>query len=167
MKYLKLLWIPILSIIILYSCSDNKAKWEAYEQKLITEYIKTIGDTIYSLKPSGLYYIELTEGTGASPVENDSVFFKYKAMFLDFVVFNKTIPYNKPTRAKIGSNDQKTSLLTGVDEGLRYMKVGGTAKLVIPSKLAYGIYGIPNVIPANTPIQMFLELDSVKTSTGK
>jgi peptidylprolyl isomerase len=158
----KLFFISFL-VILLVSCSDNKAKWEAHENQLINDYIKTLGDTIYTLKPSGLYYIELREGTGASPVENDSVFFRYRAMFLDFVEFNRTTPYSKPSGAKIGSDD----MIKGVDEGLRYMREGGQSKLIMSSKLAYGLYGLQNIVPAYTPIQVYLELDSIKSGSGK
>lgn len=146
----------------LVSCNDNKAKWEAHENKIIDDYVKTLGDTIYSLKPSGLFYIELSPGTGISPVNNDSVYFKYKASFLNFTVFNRNTPESVPTRVKIGTDN----LISGVDEGLQYMKEGGKAKLIIPSRLAYGIYGIPNIVPANTPILVTLELVKVIPGTG-
>jgi FKBP-type peptidyl-prolyl cis-trans isomerases 1 len=158
----KLFFITFLAIL-LASCNDNKSKWEAYENKIIDDYVKTLGDTIYTLNPSGLYYIELFPGTGISPINNDSVYFKYKASFLDFVVFNSTTPDSVPSKAKIGSDD----LISGVDEGLKYMKEGGRAKLIIPSKLAYGLYGIPNIVPANTPILVTLELKKVIPGTGK
>jgi FKBP-type peptidyl-prolyl cis-trans isomerase len=159
---LKLFFIIIL-VTLIASCSDNKSTWEAHENKIIDDYVKSLGDTIYSLKPSGLYYIELNPGTGISPINNDSVYFKYKAAFLDFVVFNSTTPYSVPTKVKLGSDD----LISGVDEGLKYMKEGGSAKLIIPSRLAYGLYGIPNIVPANTPILVTLELNKVISGTGK
>jgi FKBP-type peptidyl-prolyl cis-trans isomerase FklB len=140
-----------------------KSTWEEQEQRMINDYIKSLGDTAYVLYPSGLYYIELEEGTGRSPVDNDIVYFKYKAKFLDYVTFDSNKPDSVPVKYLMGSD----TIVKGVDEGLRYMKEGGKAKLVTPSRLAYGFEGIWQIVPGYTPILWVIELDSVKVGPGK
>lgn len=132
--------------------------WKIQEEQQIQEYLKKLEDTVAVLKPSGLYYIELSEGTGAMPVAGDSVTFYYKGMFLDRVVFDTNIPDSIPWRHKIGTKD----IITGIDEGLRYMKEGGKARLITPSDLAYGHSGIWGIIPGYTPLLWEIDLVTVK-----
>jgi FKBP-type peptidyl-prolyl cis-trans isomerase FkpA len=47
-------------------------------------------------------------------------------------------------------------LIQGVEEGLTYMKEGGTAKLLIPSSLGYGNSGYN--FPAWTPLLFELKI---------
>jgi FKBP-type peptidyl-prolyl cis-trans isomerase len=122
-------------------CETNR--WEEHERKLIDDYIKSIEDTVYVLYPSGLYYIELIPGTGSYPVDLDTVYFKYKAAFTNYVQFDSNDPYTKPYKYVIGKYDD---VILGVDEGLRYMKVGGTSRLLTPSSLAWGFEGIPGIV---------------------
>ncbi len=49
---------------------------------------------------------------------------KYKAAFTDYVQFDTNDPYSTPFKYVMGSFDGMT--MKGVDEGLRYMKGGGT-----------------------------------------
>jgi FKBP-type peptidyl-prolyl cis-trans isomerase len=58
-------------------------------------------------------------------------------------------------------------VITGVDEGLRYMKAGGKARLLTPSSIAYGFEGIWQIVPGYTPILWDIELDSVKAGAVK
>jgi len=54
----------ILILIIFISRCSKTGTWEKQEQKQIDDYIKSLGDTAYVLYPSGLYYINLIEGSG-------------------------------------------------------------------------------------------------------
>jgi FKBP-type peptidyl-prolyl cis-trans isomerase len=71
-----------LIVLIIAGCNST-GTWKKQERDQIQSYIKSLGDTAYTLKPSGLYYIELQEGTGISPVEKDTITFWYKGMFLN------------------------------------------------------------------------------------
>jgi len=132
--------------------------WEEQERKQIDDYLKALGDTVYVLKPSGLYYIELIEGTGVAPVENDTVFFWYTGSFLDGVVFESNRSGTDPLRVILGNNQ----LIEGIDEGVRYMKEGGKARLLTPSSLAYGHEGWWGIIPGYTPLVWTIDLVSVR-----
>jgi FKBP-type peptidyl-prolyl cis-trans isomerase len=150
-------------VILATGCETNK--WEEHEQKLINAYVESLEDTLYVLYPSGLYYIELLPGTGAFPVEGDVVYFKYKAAFTDYVQFDTNDPYSTPFMYVMGSLQGMT--IKGVDEGLRYMKEGGTSRLLTPSSLAYGFEGISGIVAGYTPIVWTIELDSIHQVSGK
>jgi len=150
-------------VIIATGCEINK--WEEHERRLIDDYVKSLEDTLYVLYPSGLYYIELIPGTGSVPVENDTVYFKYKAAFTDYVQFDRNFPETTPLEYVMGSFNGMT--IKGVDEGLRYIKEGGTSRLLTPSSLAFGFDGLWNIVAGYTPIVWTIELDSIKAGPAK
>ena len=97
---------------------------------------------------SGLYYIEVLAGSGASADGGDKVQVRYKGTFLngeefDSGVFTFTLG--------IGS------VIRGWDEGISYMKEGGKAILLVPSELGYGSNGYGS-IPGYTPLLFEVEL---------
>lgn len=157
MNYLKY-GVLLMFVLSMTGCENNK--WEAHEQKLIDEYIKSLGDTAYVLYPSGLYVIELEPGTGNFPVDGDTIFFKYKAAFTDYVQFDSNDPYNTPYKYVLGSFKYAEK---GVDEGLHYIKEGGTSRLLTPSSLAFGFEGIWNIVPGYTPVLWTIKLDSIRS----
>ncbi len=102
--------------------------------------------------PSGLAIKHVTEGTGATPKETDVVKVHYHGTLIDGTVFDSsrerkqevTFPLNRVIR--------------GWTEGLQQMKVGGVAKLVIPSDLAYGDSGAPPKIKGGDTLVFEVEL---------
>ncbi|HOO98818.1 MAG TPA: FKBP-type peptidyl-prolyl cis-trans isomerase [Bacteroidales bacterium] len=159
LKYL----LVVFSVLTVTGCEKNR--WADFEAKLIQEYIDSLEDTVYVKYPSGLYYIELNGGTGPFPADNDTVYFKYKAAFIDYVQFDTNEPYTKPVEYVLGSYVGMS--VKGVDEGLHYMRKGGTARLLTPSSLAYGFEGIWGIVAGYTPIIWTLELDSIKVHAGR
>lgn len=156
-----------LFILVLAICSSGCKEigtWEEQEQKQIDDYIKSLGDTVYILYPSGLYFISLTEGTGRTPADLDTVYFKYEAKFLDHITWNTNDPASIPYKHVMGTNTGP--VIAGVDEGIRYMRDGGKAKLLTPSSLAYGHEGIWQTIPGYTPLLWIIDIDSVKAGPG-
>jgi peptidylprolyl isomerase len=103
--------------------------------------------------PSGLKYIEVKVGTGASPVLGDSVSVKYSGWLTDGKPFDSGV-YKFP----LG----KGRVIKGWDEAVATMKVGGQRKLIIPPHLAYGERGFPGAIPPNAILLFDVELVDVK-----
>lgn len=147
------------AIVMAAGCNPMK-KYEKEEQSEIDRYIFSLGDTAFVKKPSGLYYIEIVEGTGVSPVPGDSVFFWYKAKFLDNRLFDTNVNLDDPAAFRLGYGE----LILGIEEGLTYMKAGGKAKLLTPSPLAYGSQGIWGVLGGYTPLTWEIELVDVKSN---
>ena len=168
MKQIKFLSGLGFMFLIIAGCA--KSTFKQQEQEMIDTYIKSLGDTAYVLKPSGLYYIELDPGSGRSPVVNDTVSFWYNGMFTDRVSFNSNYTAT-PFIAIIGyaSKDPTSAygIIPGLDEGLKYMKEGGKGRFLIPSSLAYGQAGIWGIIPGYTPLVFEVELNSVKSGSKK
>jgi FKBP-type peptidyl-prolyl cis-trans isomerase FkpA/FKBP-type peptidyl-prolyl cis-trans isomerase FklB len=85
---------------------------------------------------SGVVYLELKPGDGASPAATDSVKVHYHGTLRDGEVFDSSI-----------DGDPVTFALTGVigcfSEGIQKMKVGGKSKLTCPPDTAYGDRGSP------------------------
>jgi len=146
------------SFVLLLSGCGEIGTWKEQEESQINDFLKSLHDTTFVLKPSGLYFTELSGGTGDLPVNGDSVTFFYKGMFLDKVVFDTNVTDSIPWKYVIGSG----KIIAGLDEGLRYMKQGSKALLLTPSSLAYGHNGYPGVVPGYTPLLWEITLMSVK-----
>ena len=175
MSKIKLLIEFGLIVVIIAGC-DLTAKERKHEKNLIQNYISSLGDTAYVKHASGVYYIELRAGTGRNPTVSDTVTFWYKAMFLDGTMFDSNYSSSSPYTAIIGTTNASYEIIPGIDEGVRYMKEGGKARLLIPSDLAFGAAGYATydsygnyyqIIPGYTPLLWVVELASVKAGPGK
>ena len=161
MKLTKLLFPAFLVLVLIVTGCLKDGPWEKTEQAAIADYIKN--DTAFVLKPSGLYYYQVKEGTGRMPVKNDTVYFNYTGRFLNGVAFDSTSTSKAPMKYVIGSG----IIVSGVDEGLRYMKEGGWAKFLTPSSLAYGKEGLFTMVPGYSPLLWYIELVKVTPGPGK
>jgi len=90
---------------------------------------------------SGLIFLEETHGTGATPKPTDKVRVNYEGKLTNGTVFDSSIAAGKPFEINLGE------VIPCWTEGVQLMKVGGKAKLVCPSKIAYGDRGAPPRIP--------------------
>lgn len=95
------------------------------------------GNSGYQTTPSGLKYVTVVEGTGASPKETDVVTVHYTGRLLDGTVFDSSVERGEPTSFPL------QMVIKGWTEGLQLMKVGGKTVFYIPSNLAYGEMGTP------------------------
>src|SRR5262249_1064971 len=88
--------------------------------------------------PSGLKYTDLKVGDGPSPRIGQSVKVHYIGWLPNGKEFNNShkMGNGQPVEFTLGPG-----LIPGWNEALPTMKVGGTRKLVIPPKLAYGASG--------------------------
>ncbi len=109
--------------------------------------------------PSGLRYVDQTEGTGPSPQVGQTVSVHYTGTLESGVKFDSSRdPGKQPLEFVVGSG----GMIKGFDEGVRSMKVGGKRKLIIPPKIGYGAAGKPPMIPPNATLIFDIELLSVK-----
>ncbi|MGK7911328.1 MAG: FKBP-type peptidyl-prolyl cis-trans isomerase [Synechococcus sp.] len=107
---------------------------------------------------SGLQYIDIEEGTGASPETGQTVVVHYTGKLDDGSVFDSSVQRNRPFEFTIGVGQ----VIKGWDEGVATMKVGGKRQLIIPSDLGYGSRGAGGVIPPNATLTFDVELLDIK-----
>lgn len=101
---------------------------------------------------SGLRYIVLTEGTGATPTATSNVKVHYTGSFLDGKVFDSSVQRGQPI--DFGLNQ----VIKGWTEGVQLMKEGSKYKFFIPYNLAYGEQGYPGAIPPKSDLIFEVEL---------
>jgi len=101
---------------------------------------------------SGLVYGELRAGSGATPRPSDVVKVNYRGTLIDGTEFDSSYKRNQPAEFPL---DRVVPCWT---EGLQRMKVGGKARLVCPSEIAYGEEGSPPLIPGGATLIFEIEL---------
>lgn len=100
---------------------------------------------------SGLQIKIVKEGDGPMPTKDDIVKVHYEGKLIDGKKFDSSYDRGQPAEFPL------KAVIPGWTEGLQLMKVGSTAELTIPSKLAYGERGNPS-IPGNSTLIFKVEL---------
>jgi FKBP-type peptidyl-prolyl cis-trans isomerase FkpA len=108
---------------------------------------------------SGLIYQEIKAGTGAKPKATDIVKVHYTGTFIDGKEFDSSVKRGQPVEFPLGQ------VIPCWTEGVGKMKVGGKAKLICPSDIAYGDQGRPPVIVGGATLIFEVELLDTKAST--
>jgi len=127
----------------------NKKEGEAFlEENKKKEGVKTL--------PSGLQYKVITEGSGKSPKESDTVTVNYRGTFLDGTEFDSSYKRGEPATFPV------KGVIAGWVEALPLMKEGAKWQLFIPSGLAYGETGAGGAIGPNATLIFEVELISIK-----
>lgn len=101
---------------------------------------------------SGLIYVALKEGAGAQPKETDTVKVHYTGTLVDGKVFDSSVKRGQPAEFPLNQ------VIKCWTEGVGKMKVGGKAKMVCPSAIAYGDEGRPPTIPGGATLVFDVEL---------
>jgi len=104
--------------------------------------------------PSGLQYIDIVVGKGASPVPGKQVTVHYTGTLINGKKFDSSVDRKEPFTFIIGVGQ----VIPGWDEGVMSMRVGGKRKLIIPPNLGYGAQGAGGVIPPNATLLFDVEL---------
>ena len=101
---------------------------------------------------SGLVYLSLKDGTGASPTANDKVKVHYRGTFPDGKEFDSSYKRGEPIEFPL------SGVIKCWTEGVQRTKLGGKAKLTCPAAIAYGARGAGGVIPPNATLLFEVEL---------
>ncbi|MBK9389303.1 MAG: FKBP-type peptidyl-prolyl cis-trans isomerase [Bacteroidetes bacterium] len=122
----------------LSSCLKNYIRQsEEEETAAIQNYLNNNPSLLFELKSSGLYYLEVTSGSGLQPASHDTAYVFYTTKLLDGTI----IDTNEGTTDTLSFPVNSGYVISGFDEGVAYMKEGGKSILLIPSSLAYGSTG--------------------------
>ncbi len=145
----KLFWLLALAAFIIFSsCEKEVDEREADEMLRLDAYIKlNYPDAIKT--SSGLFYVIIEEGDGTKTTSNDYILYDYTGMDLDENVFETTIKSEAILHDIFSSKinyvpifrkyyNPMKSLLPCLFEGFSLISQGGKAKIIVPSRLAYG-----------------------------
>jgi FKBP-type peptidyl-prolyl cis-trans isomerase FkpA/FKBP-type peptidyl-prolyl cis-trans isomerase FklB len=126
----------------------NKKEGQAFLEKNKTEAgVKTT--------TSGLQYLVVTEGTGKTPTDKDTVSAHYEGKLISGQKFDSSYDRNQPADFPV------TGVIPGWTEALKMMKVGSKYKLFVPPELGYGASPRPG-IPASSVLVFEVELLGIK-----
>lgn len=107
--------------------------------------------------PSGVVMTTIKAGTGASPTPTDKVKVHYHGTLADGSVFDSSVQRGQPVEFALNG------VIKCWSEALPHMKVGGKARIVCPSEVAYGDRGAPPRIRPGATLVFEVELlDIVK-----
>jgi peptidylprolyl isomerase len=144
-KHLGLGVLVLLMTLAHLSCSDDATN-------------PTPEDADYTTTPSGLMFRDVKVGTGRAPRTGETVVVHYTIWLLDGTKIDSSHDRGTPFTFLLGVG----SVISGFDEGVASMRVGGIRRLRIPTELAYGEDGYPPIIPPNAALDCEIELLQVR-----
>jgi FKBP-type peptidyl-prolyl cis-trans isomerase len=163
--------------IILFSCNEeNKLSKEKNDIDWTRDHSTKFGENIakedeigiklflkqrseWKVKESGtgLRYWVYEETDGVQAKEGDEVQVQFKVELLD-----GTLCYQTEADESSFFKVDKSDVETGVHEGIKYMREGERAKLIIPSHLGHGLIGDLDKIPPMEVLVVDLFLKKIK-----
>lgn len=105
---------------------------------------------------SGLKYRVLRKSKKDKPTASDSVEVHYKGWLDNGSIFDSS--YRRGEKISFPLN----RVIPGWTEGMQLVGEGGMIELEIPSKLGYGLRGVPGTIPPDSTLHFIVELYDVK-----
>ncbi len=124
---------------------------------------KYLAENKITVKPTAdsLFIVITKKGTGPKPKKGDKVKVHYTGYLLDGTKFDSSVDRGKPFEFELGVG----RVIKGWDEGIAALNKGSKAKLIMPSKLAYGPRGAGGAIPPYAPLVFDVEL--IDFTSGK
>jgi FKBP-type peptidyl-prolyl cis-trans isomerase FklB len=110
---------------------------------------------------SGLQYLVIKAGAGATPTATNTVSTHYRGKLMDGSVFDESYEGDAPTAGDKPVEFGVGQVIKGWTEALQLMKAGAKYRLFIPPGLAYGKNGPPSIGP-NKLLIFDIELLEVK-----
>ncbi len=150
---------PRPSTTIFEQTVDQAKKIRALEEQNIEKYIQSDSMKAYVQSEQGFwyYYNNKIEEDAKNPQRGDTIQFSYNIMSLkDSIIYDEN---------KLGIQTyvvDKQDFLTGIQKGVKLMKVGETITFVFPSSVAYGTAGDGDQIGVYQTIKSKITLLNIK-----
>lgn len=140
--------------------SERRSLYHTDEQQELSLLKNYLERTNVSSEPtsSGMYIIHQTEGSGDLAVKGNTLLVHYTGKTIDGKVFDTSWDKPAPLQFTIGDGQA----IAGWNEGFQFIKKGGKARLIIPSRLAYGKDGFRNIILPYSTLIFDVELIDIQ-----
>jgi FKBP-type peptidyl-prolyl cis-trans isomerase FkpA len=113
-----------------------------------------VDTTTMTKAPAGFWYSDVATGQGDEAAPGRTVRVHYTGWLPDGKKFDSSRDRGEPFAFTLGAGQ----VITGWDEGVKGMKVGGRRKLVLPPQMAYGEAGAPPDIPPGATLVFDVEV---------
>ena len=110
-----------------------------------------------TVTPSGLWIVIEEPGTGRKIREGDLVTYTFTSSLLDGTPCYEASETD-PASFIVG----KGGVISGIDEGVRYLRKGSRAIFLIPPHLGHGNFGDRDKVPGNSVLIYRLEIEDVR-----
>lgn len=162
--------VPLL-LVVLAGCDIRKSgraerptsgeEGEQVESTVPAEFAETLGVDLESMRqtPSGLYVQDLVEGRGLAARSGHVVVVHYTGWLPNGDQFDSSRDAGEARSFQLGA---RRDVITGWEEGVTGMRIGGKRLLVVPPHLAYGARGVPGAIPPNATLVYEFELLEIR-----
>lgn len=126
------------------------------EPQRISEFVKN-HDVRVEPTSSGLYYLEIQRGTGDLVENGDLVSIHYNLYNLDDKLI-ETSYGGEPLQFVYGDGE----MVPGIEEAVSYMRRGGKATIIVPSRIGFGGVAIDDDLPANSTVVFDIDLVDIQ-----
>jgi FKBP-type peptidyl-prolyl cis-trans isomerase FkpA len=131
------------------------------ESTVPAEFAESLGINLSNMQqtPSGLYIEDLVEGRGLAARSGHVVVVHYTGWLPNGEQFDSTRDGGEARSFQLGA---RRDVISGWEEGVAGMRIGGKRRLVVPPQLGYGPRGVPGAIPPNATLVYEFELLDIK-----
>lgn len=141
---------------VLREAEGEQEDKELQELKQIDDYLSK-NQLQQKVSDDGIYYLDKTTKSGEAVAAGKTVVLSYRGRFLDG---REVDAPSRPLEFVYGTPDQ---LIKGLNIVIGSMKKGESAKIIVPSRLAFGEQGSANgSIPPYTPLLYDIKITDVK-----
>ena len=159
----------VITVVSFTSCAEDEREQFYFDavaqkekdEKAIRQYFRdnNVDTTAVERSETGLYYLEVTEGTGEQVQLKDTVTVHYIGRFTNNLKFDSSYDRGRPATFIVRPTTlTEEGVIDGWVEGLQKMRIGGEGFLYIPSHLAYGPYS--RNVPPNSVLVFNVEVKS-------
>jgi FKBP-type peptidyl-prolyl cis-trans isomerase len=148
----------VIKFYITLLAADTKEMLEKKETEALQKYLSDHQITAQP-KPSGLYFIETTPGTGMKIDSGSMVKFQFTVGTVDGKQVYSSYDRGEPMSMQYGKPFDNV----GFDEGIGYMRKGEKATFIVPSSIGFGAQGRGSLIGPYTTIIYNVEIVDVES----